>query len=496
MHFESFKAIRRIRTINLVLQALLFTTFFAGLNYIAIHSPTIWRKDLTQTHRHSLSPETLAYLQDLALPVHVVVTIDAECPDEIAADVRGLLREYAFATEGHGTDKRITVEYLDIAQRPRQARELGVQQANAIFFLCGEKRRAIALGELYRIEMGEKKEFIGEQLFTATILDVSAAEQNKIYFLTGHGELRPDDVSPTLGLSTLWEELRIRNFAVEVLDLNYTKKVPDDASLVIVAAPERVDPFAQEQLRQYLNNRTGGHVILLLAARVPHGLDALLEEWGVWAHDVVISDSNPENLTEERDLRINTFTPHPITQTLLDRDLSLRVGETRCVNPYPDKVKGSGLTITTLALTSTTAWGERSYRTQRPYVYDAGLDLKGNSQTIPPDRLGIAVASERVQARNNLAFSVRGGRLVVIGAADIVTNNRISGTPGNQTFFLNAVNWAIERDARLAIPPRRIEKVQLVLSQDELAKLRYALWFGLPGIAACIGLIVYWTRRN
>ncbi|MFA5263659.1 MAG: GldG family protein [Opitutaceae bacterium] len=497
MHFESFRAVRRIRTVNMVLQALLFTSFFGGLNYLAIHYS--WRFDLTRAHRYSLSPETKSYLKNLARPVRVIVTIGDDFPDsEMAGDIKGLLREYAFATEAGGGDNRITVEYLDVYQRPREARELDIQQPDSIFFMCGEKgekRRGIMPTELYRVESGEKKEFKGEQVFTAAFLDVSAPEQKKIYFLTGHGELSPDDPNPMTGVSKLKDELRIRNFAVEMLDLGYTRKVPDDASLVIAAAPELVEPFAQEQLRQYLSNRAG-RAILMLATRRQHGLNALLDEWGVWVHDVVICDSNPENITEEHDLRINCFTPHPITQTLIDRDLPLRIGETLCVNPFPDKIKGSGLTLTQLAASSTTAWGEKSYRTQRPYVYDEGIDLKGNASTVPQYRLGIAVASERIQARGNLPFSVRGGRLVVFGSADIAVNNRIAGSPGAQAIFLNAVNWAVDRDTQLAIPPRPIEKFQLALSQEDISRLRTALWFGLPAVVACFGFAVYWTRRN
>jgi hypothetical protein len=494
MKFESFRAVRWVRTINLVLQAILFTTFFAGLNYLAIHFS--WRHDLTQSRRHSLSPETRSYIRNLNLPVRVIVTLGSDFPDpSIQSDIRSLLREFAFASESSESGGRINVEYLDIYQRPREAKELDIQQPDAIFFLCGDKRRGLSPGELYRLEKGEKKEFLGEQLFAAAILDVSAPEQKKVYFLVGHGELRPDDVAPMTGLSLLRDELRMRNFGIEVLDLAQTRKVPDDASLVIVTAPERVEPFAQEQLRQYLSNRAG-RVILLLATRVQHGLDALLEEWGVWAHDVVICDSNPENVTEERDLRINNFAEHPITRTLIERTLSLRVGETRCINPFPDKLKGSGLTLSLLAASSSTAWGERNYRNQRQTSYDSGVDLKGNAQTIPQNCLGIALASERIQARGKLPFSVRGGRLVVFGSADLVVNSRISGSPGNQTLFLNAINWAVDRDVQLAIPPRPIEKFQLILSQDELARLRYSLWFGLPALVACFGLAVYWTRRN
>ena len=57
----SFRAVRWVRTLNLLAQAVLFITLFGGLNYLAVHYA--WRFDLTQSHRHSLSPETLAYLQ-------------------------------------------------------------------------------------------------------------------------------------------------------------------------------------------------------------------------------------------------------------------------------------------------------------------------------------------------------------------------------------------------------------------------------------------------
>ena len=105
------------------------------------------------------------------------------------------------------------------------------------------------------------------------------------------------------------------------------------------------------------------------------------------------------------------------------------------------------------------------------------------------------VASERVQVRDNLPFSVRTGRLVVMGTGDIVANDRIANE-GNLAFFLNAVNWTVERDTQLNIPARPIERFQLSLNQLELTKLRYSLLLGLPALAAALGLFVYWSRRS
>ena len=62
--------------------------------------------------------------------------------------------------------------------------------------------------------------------------------------------------------------------------------------------------------------------------------------------------------------------------------------------------------------------------------------------------------------------------------------------------FLNAVNWTVDRDYQLNIPPRPIEQFQLSLNAGDFMKLRYALLLGLPGSTLLLGLLVYWTRRR
>jgi len=103
------------------------------------------------------------------------------------------------------------------------------------------------------------------------------------------------------------------------------------------------------------------------------------------------------------------------------------------------------------------------------------------------------VASERVAPRPE--FSVRAGRIVVFGSGDFVANQRITNG-GNELLFLGAVNWAVERAGQLSVPARPIQRFQLSISATELNRLNYTLWFALPGLAAVLGIIVYWTRRK
>jgi uncharacterized membrane protein len=129
-----------------------------------------------------------------------------------------------------------------------------------------------------------------------------------------------------------------------------------------------------------------------------------------------------------------------------------------------------------------------SFRMRGPSVFTPGLDLRSK------DGLGVMVISERVKPAN-LPLSVPGGRLAVLGTADLVTNNRIFNL-GNLNLFIATLDWMVDRDAQLNIHARVIQRFGLALSQEELTRLRLGLLLAVPGAIALLGLIVYWTRRS
>lgn len=487
---DSSRAARWIRTLNLVLQAALFMTLVGGLNYLA--RSHAWRFDLTRYRRYSLSAETLAYLRDLSRPIHIVVTWDGQTDDP---EVEGLLREYVYATEANPTGQ-VTVEKVDIYQDRRRTEKYGIEQPGMVLFQCGDKRRILTVSDLYRAENRVRKAFIGEQAVTDAILDVSNPDRKKIYFLVGHGELRPDDVDPARGLSLVRDQLRLRNYDVDMLDLSTARKIPPDTALLVSVAPQDpYTPFEQEMLRNYLGTQAGRLILFIQAGTQPGLRDLLIDDWGVLVDDDLVIDLGSDNMTEDGDLIILAFAQHPITQPLLDYKEPLRIGNARSVRPLPGHPAEAGLTVVTLAATSATAWGEIDFRQRGIQQFTPGVDIKGLPQMEPPNRLGIAVASEKVAVRGSLPFSVPGGRIVVVGTGDMISNARIVNT-GSEAFFLGAVNWTVGRDTALNVPSRPIDRFQLSLSAGDLARLRYTLMLALPGIAALLGIAVYWSRRS
>jgi hypothetical protein len=483
--FESFRAVRWLRTLNLMLQALLVISFFGGLNYVAKNHA--WRFDLTKQGKFSLSAETLSYIKNLQRPVHVIVTLS---PENDNPEVKGLIDEYVYATEGRPAG-RITKETLDVYQHRRRSEELGVDQAGIIVLLSGDKRRIVTIDELYTFKEKKRDAFRGEEVLTAAMLDVSTVGRQKIYFLSGHGEHRIDSTDPQMGLSTIRDQLKVRNFEVEVLDMTAVRKIPSDASLLIGVAPTAGFSAAeQEMLRQYLGPAAGRMILFLGTGKstAALGLDELLlDDWGVLVHNDVIFDL--ENISENQDLLVRVLSAnHPITKSLVDiGTLPLRFGMARTVFPDPARALGGGLNIATLAATSPNAWGERGGAKPGTFPrFDPGVDTR-------PNGLGVIVASERLAVRDNLPFSVPGGKLVVFGTGELITNGKIDDA--SLRIMLNAVNWSVDRDHALAIPPRTIERFHLALSATDFTRLRYALLLALPGAALVLGLLVYWTRR-
>jgi len=494
---ESFRAARWVRLTNLILQAVLFLTLFAGLNYVAgNHS---WgRYDLTRGGRYSLAPETIAYLKDLTSPVQIVVTTEEA---EVNPELRGLLREYAYATED-SVGGKVTVEYLDIYQHHREAEQLGVNEPGVILLLCNAHHTVLRTDDLYHIVQGVRKEFQGEQALTSAILEISSGMRKKIYFLVGHGELRPDDVDAVHGLSAARDYLAQRNFEVRPLELAANGRVPEDAALLIAVAPQTsYAPFETELLRQYLGARAGRLILFLAPSRsliLPStlGLEPLLTDWGVIADDDRIIDTGSENYTDDDDLIIRTFPSHAVTQSLLAAPApSLRVGPARSVRPDPPRVANHGLQVTILAASSKTAWGEVNNRFGGAPAYNPGVDIRALPGAEPPDRLGVAVASEPVTVRDNLSFTVPRGRLVVFGTGDLIDNVRFANA-GVLDLLMGAVNWMVDRTTQIRIAPHPIDRFELSLSEHELGNLRRTLLFVLPGVAAFLGLVVYWTRRH
>ncbi|MCB1120045.1 MAG: Gldg family protein, partial [Verrucomicrobiae bacterium] len=314
-----------------------------------------------------------------------------------------------------------------------------------------------------------------------------SSDGNKIYFLKGHGELDIDSVDPIKGLSMLTEELRQRNFDIDTLDLTHPEAgIPEDADLLILAGPQQ--PLLAREvnlLKDYLGDQAG-RLIILIDPAINNNLGDLFYQWGILAEDMVVLDNGPDFMMKGGDLLLRRFDPdHPITESIAKNSQSVVVGLCRPIRADIGSPIDDRLTVRPIVGGSETSWGERFYREEN-LGYDENVDLKGP--------VSIVVVSER-SISSDLGIDIPGGRLVVFGTSNLITNSRLN-VLGNFTLILNTLNWALDRNNLLSIEPRPIDKLLITLSQEEMKQLRLALWFLLPGCSAIFGTFIYWLRRN
>jgi ABC-type uncharacterized transport system involved in gliding motility auxiliary subunit len=479
------RSTRRSRRLHGWLQAILAITLFVGLNHLLRNHPVEF--DMTGDRRHTLSPEALSAIRQLEQPVLIVSTLreDDESIEiaRAAADVRVLAQSMVSAAGGE--DGRIHFRQIDPLRQRREAEQLGIDGTNVVMIQSGTNTRRVFLDELYETQDRRRTAFRGEQIFLSAILELTSDTRPVIYFVEGHGESSIRDFDPVVGLSQLAEFLRLRNFELRQLDLSAAGNVPADAALLVIVAPKSpVLPVTQEILRSYLSRRSG-RMILMLPPSVQHGLDDLLWDWGVLADDALVVDTSTAFTSQTGSLVVRRLGDHPITRPLADNQLPVLFGFARPTREDPGRGEDAGLSVVTLLQTSDTAWGERDFRTSGRMTRDP-QDLQGP--------FGLAVVSERTAA-SRAGIDLPGGRLVVFGTGDFVSNGKIAQL-GNWRMFLNAVNWSLARDSALEIEPRPVTRLQLALTGSQQRTLHIWILGVIPGVIALLGLAVHLVRRT
>jgi len=487
---QTFQAQNRIKRFYRIAQIFLSILFIVMLNYLSMNFYE--RYDLTQQHQYSLSPESRAYLRELDQPVHFIITIPENSPREedrtLLRYVDNLLREYHYHSRRE-EGPLITVEKVDIYKNHRRAEELqrqfGLTQANTVIVQSASRHRFLRPEDIMTFHTERPTVFKGERVFTSAILEVIQNTAAKIYFLTSHGEMSPQDVSPQRGLSELAKELQARNIRMENLDLTKAAEVPQDASLVILADPKGpLLASEQQKLRSYLNDHAGRLMVWMGPGR-NHGIGELLRDWGIRADDMMILEQGADYIEGTGKTLIRQFAEHPVTQSLIQNQTFLVSGLTRPIlqdrtAPYDDRRQ-----VVALMASSSQSWARKTEMlSQSAPRFDPESDLRG---PVP-----MAMASERRSA-SQLGINIPGGRVLVLGSRDLFSNQNLASL-GNMQLFFNSLNWILDREQLLAIPPRNIETYQLTASRSELRRI--AIWFVSPAAGtALLGLMVFWIRK-
>lgn len=480
------------------------------VNYVAARRYV--KADWTSSKVYTLSDKSINIVSDLSEPVEAVVFMVPGSP--LYDQVHELLDRYA----AHSST--FTVSYIDPDKEPLKTRELaekyGISVADTVVFIAGDRTKYVTSDQMadydYQgMQYGQAptmRAFKGEEMFTAAILSLVAADVPTVYVVGGHGEPSLEATGDSMserGLAVLTEALKRENVTTKPLEL-FAGSVPDDADVVAIIGPTR--PYTEVEiaaLDAYLDR--GGRLLVCLDPLIdPDGsmrstrLEDFLARRGVAVgDDLVIDPSRKLPFYDLSAVYLTDFGQHPITTGM--EGLAVLFTVTRSV------AADNG---TALVETTADGWGETDLAKllagEPVEVDDADLAgpvavavaLEGGASAAQDDDEGAATAAgDAEDAGDDDAAQTGddGWRLVVFGDSDFLSDVQISNA-GNLTLATNAFNWLAARDSSLGIPPRPVTEVSLYLTAQQLSGILLVVLVLMPGAAIVAGIFVWRRRRH
>jgi ABC-type uncharacterized transport system involved in gliding motility auxiliary subunit len=450
-----------------------FLGILVAINWIANREHKRW--DLTAAKQFSLSDQTRKILADLKKPL--VMRAFYEGGSNQLQGLRDRLSEYQYAS------KQVTVEYVDAVKDPVLAKKYDVQTYGTVVLEYDSRTERVTQTD--------------EQAMANALKKVIVGAAKKVYFVEGHGE---HDMagSDRAGYSGIVEALKSDNFEVAKLPLAQEGKIPDDATVVVIAGP-KTDYFPPEvdQLRAFL--KRGGKLLMFLDpvekadSPQPTNLLALAKEWGIAVgNDLVVDASGMGRLIgagPEVPIAMPAPGGHPITENFR---LMTAFPFTRSVTPIEGGTEGK--TAQKILESSRQSWAETDlkglFATGRPELNADKGDKPG------PVPIAVAVSAPAPDAPKAATpeAPTPEARVVVVGDSDFASNAALN-IQGNKDLFLNMVNWLAQQENLIAIRPHDPQDRRITLTEDQTQRIIWIALVIIPGLLLANGVRVWWKRR-
>ena len=489
--FSDFKFLRNVRILKRILHTTLSITLLFAIN--SLFAKYYKRIDLTQQGTYSLSAETKAHLRTLKSETHIYVLFPKDSNqaeiEQILSHIRHLLRSYESDGVQNG-ERLLKIEYIDPFRQRAKAQTLfdkyKVNEENILLVTQGERSEVIRQADLYEVSNNQITGFKGEIALTSAIINVNTESTDTLYFVLGHGEMHSYDNDPNNGISSLRAFLENRNFQTDNLSLLESKKIPEDASMLIIASPQGKFLAPEvDLLRRYMSEQNG-RMMLFVDPGASHGLDDLLMDWGILSENKFIYEPNTSMTSNANNFIINQFAKHPINDLLIDYNLNVVLGQPRPVIKDPLAENNKRLAVIELMGTSPSSWVERTPLT-------ADFSIEYNPKTDSKGPISIAAISNLSQS-SSLDINIPSGRMAVFGDSKFI-NNKHFQIFGNQILFNNTLNWILDRMHMLKIPTREIASYQITISQTSSRQL-LVLYSLLPIFIALWGFLILYFRKR
>lgn len=450
---------------NVAIAALAVLGIIAIVEAISLrHS---YRFDLTANKRHSLSPQSQQLLAGLPQPVKATAFYqDTQVGRENAKD---LLDQYAYAS------RQFTYEFIDPDRNPGLAKRYGITSYGTIVLESGDKEEKVLTAE--------------EESLTNALLKVIREGKKAVYFLEGHGEHSIEN-SERDGYAEAKRAIESQNYAVKAVNLLTEGRLPDDATILVVAGP-RKDLLEAElaEITRFIER--GGKVLFLLDPEGPASLAKYLETYGVQVVDGAVVDLVSRLFGADYLMPVITsYEPHPITKNFDIASFFPLTLSVKTTDSMPERVSAQ-----ILAKTSPNSWLKRDMNELKAELRNEGRPLLNEGRDEKGPVSVAAVATVTLPSPGAGEQPLKRARIVVFGDSDFASNNYLN-LSGNRDLFLNTVSWLAEEENLIAIRPKESGQFFHPVTADQEQLIFWLSMIALPMVVVGSGVATYIWRRQ
>ena len=448
---------------------LLFVALVVGGNYISSRHHHRW--DLTEAGIYTLAPQSKKVVENLQQDLQMTGFVEAGQDPQLDT----LLGSYQYAAPQH-----VKYRLVDPDKEPALVDQMKITALRSVNLQYGKESFVVTNPT--------------EETLTNGIIRVAGATKKVVYFTDGHGEADLQNQQDAKGYASAKLALEQENYEVKPLVL--LEKIPDDASAVVMAGPER--PLSPEELQTldgYL--KRGGRLFVAVGPREGgEPLAKFLGDWGVkLGNDIVID--RELRLFEGPSLGTKPMTKiygaHPITQSFKDYT---QFPETRTVEPDATSKKG----VQATALVKTAASSRALTKVDE--LFTKGTATIDDNDRKGPLSIAVAVEAKLKDLGAEPPAAAEGkkvpdeARLVVVGTPRFADNQDLAQFRLNGDLFLNSVGWLVGQEELVSIRSRSVRASRAELTGNQALQVFYLSVLIVPQLLIASGIAVWWRRKS
>lgn len=471
------------------IMAILVIVIAVILNMIVAQLDLGW--DVSPNKQYSLGKTTTDYLDTLdqegvTVDFYLLAKMDDIKDDTDSLSLYRALKEY---------DEHDCINLIDIDPNSDDEIMEEINSDNALTLSTGDMvliyndvKKRIPGNTMYTTSSDDdgnvvSQTFNGENILTGAIKSVVDGFTPTVYFLTGHGEKTLAD-----NYTQFQKNLENYNYQAESLLLSEVDAVPDDAAMIIVAAPTSdISDDDKEKIDAYLDE--GGNLSLMMTPNAGQfnytNLDLIMEDFcvimdydRVTETDATMHVSGDDSTIQCNLVEVDSDSEAAdLTSALVDEGLIPYMSESRSFYYISSSNNYSRMTTASLLTTNTTAVGEPyggEYDTTK--ITESELILAGYSQD---------------NSRN-------AAKLSFFGNADFIDDTHVEDSRYlvSVYLYLSSVSWMYDTDIDMGIDSKSTVYDEIAITDEGTVSNIMILFAALPIAIIIIGTVVWIKRRN